>query len=61
MTAITCSALIHSYGMEFYSPAIVRNFQPINVETFRRMIALKSMSPKEPNGRLSASGTFLKQ
>jgi len=25
------------------------------------MIALKSMSPKDPNGSLSASGTFLKQ
>jgi len=47
--------------MEFYSPAMMRNFQPINVETFRRMIALKSMSPKDPNGSLSASGTFLKQ
>jgi hypothetical protein len=47
--------------MEIYSPAMVWNFQPINVETFRRMIALKSMSPKDPNGSLSASGTFLKQ
>jgi hypothetical protein len=47
--------------MEFYSSATVWNFQPINVETFRRMIALKSMSPKDPNGSLSASGTFLKQ
>jgi len=47
--------------MEFYSPAMVWNCQPINGETFRRMIALKSMPPKDPNGSLSASGTFLKQ
>jgi len=47
--------------MEFYSPAMVWNSQPINGKTFRWMIALKSMSPKDPNGSLSASGTFLKQ
>jgi hypothetical protein len=61
MTAITCSALIHSYIGNFYSPAMVGNFQPINVVTFRRTIALKSMSPTDPNGSLSASGPFLKQ
>jgi len=53
--------LIHSYIENFYSPAMAGNFQPINIGTFRRMIALKSMSPTDPNGSLSASDPFLKQ
>jgi hypothetical protein len=40
---------------------MVVNFQPIDVGTFRRTIALKSMSPTDLNGSLSASGPSLKQ